>query len=89
MRVWTEKERKRQACIARRNKPWKNSTGPKTERGKERAKMNAWKTGNYTEDWKYFRLMLLMNREFVSNTYLWAAALARHEKLLRDRTEKE
>jgi hypothetical protein len=92
MRKWTEKERKRQACIARRKRPWKASTGPKTVQGKERSKMNAWKTGTYTEDWQFLRMMFLMNRKFVANAHLWYAAMERQKKLetlLRERTEKE
>ena len=46
MRRWTEKEKKRQACVLRRHKPWKKSTGPRTAQGKEKSKYNATKHGS-------------------------------------------
>ena len=45
MRQWTLKERKRQACVMRRLRPWKKSTGPRTKAGKEKSKYNATKHG--------------------------------------------
>lgn len=45
MRQWTLKDRKRQACIARRDHPWTRSTGPRTRMGKNISKMNAMKHG--------------------------------------------
>lgn len=49
MRFWTEKHRKRQACIARRDHPWTRSTGPRTRAGKERSKHNALKHGYHSK----------------------------------------
>lgn len=46
MRQWTLKERKRQACVMRRVRPWRGSTGPRTKAGKEASKYNATKHGN-------------------------------------------
>ena len=92
MRVWTEKERKRQACIARRNKPWKASTGPQTLEGKERSKMNAYKKGIYTADYKTIEYALKLHKEFMKGVFLFHAAENRRTKLLNMRaegTEKE
>ncbi len=44
-RTWTEEQKKRQSEAIRRWKPWKDSTGPRTKRGKNRCKMNATKHG--------------------------------------------
>jgi hypothetical protein len=38
---WTPERRARQAALIRRWKPWRHSTGPKTELGKARCAMNA------------------------------------------------
>lgn len=88
MRQWTEKERKRQACAIRRTKPWKKSTGPKTPEGKERAKMNAFKSGMYTPEYKILRRALTLQAEFVRGISLWAQAEDRMD-MLRERTVKE
>ena len=45
MRQWTEKDKKRQTCVMRRHKPWRKSTGPRTQEGKEKSKYNAVKHG--------------------------------------------
>ena len=56
MRKWTLKDKKRQACIARRDHPWKHSTGPRTRTGKNISKYNALKHGRsskiYRELWR-------------------------------------
>jgi hypothetical protein len=88
MRQWTEKERKKQACVARRSKPWKNSTGPKTAQGKEKSKMNAFQTGHYAMNYKIIRHALLLNRAFVAHMLAWGEVTQRHENLLRERSEK-
>lgn len=49
MRTWTLKDRKRQACIARRDHPWTRSTGPRTHAGKNISKMNALKRGFHSK----------------------------------------
>jgi hypothetical protein len=58
MRIWTEKERKKQACVARRNRPWKNSTGPKTAAGKYRSSRNALKSGFHRPELKALARLL-------------------------------
>lgn len=42
---WTPERRAKQAEAIRRWKPWKRSTGPKSEEGKAAASRNAWKGG--------------------------------------------
>jgi len=65
MRKWTEKERKKQAAVARRHRPWKQSTGPQTAEGKIRASMNAMKTGDYSRIWVEYATLLRLNRDFM------------------------
>ena len=45
MNGWTPERRKRQAQLIRQWKPWKQSTGAKTEKGKARSALNAFKHG--------------------------------------------
>lgn len=79
MRIWTEKDRKRQACIARRNKPWKHSTGPKTAAGKERAKYNSFMHGHYSRENKIVRHAMCLSNEFVRVTIV--SQLVREHRL--------
>jgi len=44
-RIWTEQDRQRQADVIRRDQIWRASTGPKTQEGKDKSKMNAFKHG--------------------------------------------
>ena len=46
---WTPEQRAAQAERIRTWRPWEKSTGPKTEAGKERAKMNGFKGGYRAE----------------------------------------
>jgi hypothetical protein len=46
---WTEEARAKQAEIARNRKMWEQSTGPKTDAGKDRSKWNAYKHGCTSE----------------------------------------
>lgn len=62
---WTPERRAAQAERCRRNKPWKNATGPKTEAGKARASLNAFKHGNRSREVDDIRTLLRLNREFV------------------------
>ena len=43
--TWTPERRARQAEEIRRWQPWTRSTGPRTEAGKERSSLNAYKGG--------------------------------------------
>ena len=42
---WTLERRQRQAELIRKWKPWEQSTGPKTKKGKRRVSQNAFKGG--------------------------------------------
>ena len=42
---WTPERRPRQAEAIRRWKPWTRSTGPTTDAGKQRTRLNAYKGG--------------------------------------------
>ena len=45
---WNLERRQRQAVLIQRWKPWQQSTGARSEEGKEISKMNALKHGCYT-----------------------------------------
>lgn len=45
MRHWTQQEREKQAEAIRRWAPWQQSTGPKTDEGKQVAAANSLKHG--------------------------------------------
>lgn len=66
MRQWTKAERVRQAGIIKQIKPWEKSTGPRTQAGKEKSKMNAYQDGSYTEEgkkeYKYARSLIKATR---------------------------
>lgn len=70
MRKWAEEERKRQAEICRRNKPWEKSTGPRTAEGKRKTRLNAYKHGNYSATVNAVRAALKANREFLRYSHL-------------------
>lgn len=59
---WSEKRKKRQACNARRNKPWQSSTGPRTEDGKKAVSQNALKHGLDSAAIKKLRAVLRAQR---------------------------
>lgn len=73
MRKWTEAERMRQAEIIRRAKPWKKSTGPRTQAGKEKSKMNAYQDGTYTLAGK-------IEHDHVRSLIKWARVLYKKPK---------
>ena len=52
MRQWTLQERQRQSEIIRKWQPWAHSTGAKTPEGKAASKMNATKSGAYSQEKK-------------------------------------
>lgn len=66
---WTEERRRAQAERCRANKPWDKSTGPKTEAGKARVSMNAYKYGSDTRCKKLMRDILKHNRAFVKSVW--------------------
>ena len=52
MRRWTLEERARQAELIQRWQPWKQSTGARTEEGRNVSKLNALKHGSYAAEAK-------------------------------------
>jgi hypothetical protein len=48
---WTPERRARQAAVARRDHPWRHSTGPRTDGGKARVAMNALRHGYCSRAW--------------------------------------
>ena len=67
MRQWTEKERKRQACVIRRSKPWRKSTGPRTKAGKEKSKYNATKHNSRSASFIRMRKALAAQSAFLKS----------------------
>lgn len=61
MRNWTPEARKAQSESIRRWQPWKSSTGPKTQKGKDRCRLNAVKHGGYTVN--MYELARLLRRQ--------------------------
>ena len=51
MRNWTLEERARQSALIGLWKPWEQSTGPKSQRGKEASSGNALKHGMRSREW--------------------------------------
>ena len=46
MNGWSKERRERQAELIRSWQPWAKSTGPKSDEGKERVSLNAWRGGH-------------------------------------------
>jgi len=46
---WTKERREKAAARCRANKPWKKSTGPKSDAGKMRSSLNALQHGFYSK----------------------------------------
>jgi hypothetical protein len=44
--------------MIRKWKPWENSTGAKTSAGKEKSKMNAFKHGMRSQEWRFMQALL-------------------------------
>ena len=62
---WTEERRKKQAERCRQNKPWEKATGPKTEAGKARTRMNAFRHGGRSKILKLEKQALAYNGKFL------------------------
>lgn len=57
MRNWTTEQRQRQRELIQRWKPWKQSTGAKTPKGKKRSSQNSFKTGNSLKEREIIKCM--------------------------------
>ncbi len=62
---WTQERRRAAAERIRKNKPWKKSTGPRTEEYKVHSKMNAWKHGIRSSLINELREVLRLHRSFL------------------------
>lgn len=62
MRNWTPEGRAKQAAACRRHQPWKNSTGPRTDAGKERSSRNSYKHGSKSAEILELRRVLRLHR---------------------------
>lgn len=65
--VWTPERRAAAAERARRLKPSRFSTGPKTAAGKARSSLNAWKHGFYCKGAKDLRSALRRHNQFLKD----------------------
>ena len=57
-RKWSVEDRRRQSANARRLKPWKHSTGPRSAEGKQRVAMNGWKNQPNANSRRQIRIAL-------------------------------
>jgi hypothetical protein len=55
--AWSEEQRRLQAARIRQRKPWLKSTGPRSEAGKQRSSMNAFKGGTRKNLREFARLI--------------------------------
>ena len=62
-RGWTPERRARQAQLIRQWQPWRQSTGPRTVAGKQRASRNACKGGMYAAIRAELRQLRVLLRE--------------------------
>lgn len=70
-RPYPLKHRKKLALQAKKRKPWKRSTGPKTKTGKARASQNAFLHGLYGRDFTNIQGVLLAQKAFVKSAMTW------------------
>ncbi|MBI3441835.1 MAG: hypothetical protein HY052_08575 [Proteobacteria bacterium] len=84
MRHWTPEERQQQAELIHGWKPWKRSTGPKTEAGKSRAAKNAkTKHGMRSKAWTALTRALRGQRHWLKDVG------AKHEISIQETHEKK
>jgi hypothetical protein len=70
-RQWTPAQRATAALRASQQKPWLHSTGPRTDAGKSRAKINAYKHGLHSELTRKFKRLLREQSRFVREIGRW------------------
>ncbi len=63
---WDKERRRKYARMIRAAKPWLHATGPQTQQGKNKAKMNALKHGTYSGDWLELQKALAAHRRFIA-----------------------
>lgn len=68
-RTWTPEQRQKQREAIRRWKPWQQSSGPKSPKGKVVAAGNAWTGG----EWKKLRLGIKELNEAMRKQRDWLA----------------
>jgi len=64
---WTKARKKQQSDRIQRVKPWENSTGPKTFKGKEISKLNATKHGLRSKEYQELFKALKEQSEFIES----------------------
>ncbi len=73
-RTWTPAQRHEAAMRARKTKPWKHSTGPRTDQGKRHSSLNAYKHGGSTNSSKKLRWTLREYSRFLNTVKRWVRA---------------
>lgn len=81
---WTEERRRKQAEAIKKWKPWEKSTGPRTEAGKARTRLNAVQERRHAETTIEARKILKLHRTFMMQ---WQKYLAADEKEIRKTNE--
>lgn len=71
---WSEVRRQKQAANIRKTRPWKHSTGPKTEAGKAVSSRNAYKHGLRSETVRELKRVLSLHKAHLRAVQQSAAA---------------
>jgi len=69
MNGWIEERRVRQSQLIRTWKPWNQSSGPKTKKGKQKTSMNAYKGGVRAKMSEMARC-LAEQRRYINNGFM-------------------
>ncbi|GIZ54055.1 hypothetical protein NCCP691_40690 [Noviherbaspirillum aridicola] len=62
---WTPERRAKQAAAIRNWRPWEQSSGPKSDAGKERSAKNAYKHGGRSAEMHQVRELMKRLRQFM------------------------